>query len=110
MVSTLMHPTRMHTVLQDDGASFVEASVTAGSHIVSLPYSSGTTGLSKGVMLSHTNLVANMQQASHPDHLKVVPDDVFVGFLVCVRVRVSLLSVDMYFPICTLRYAHCVIQ
>jgi len=28
-----------------------------------LPYSSGTTGLAKGVMLTHRNLVANIQQA-----------------------------------------------
>ena len=32
--------------------------------IVALPYSSGTTGLSKGVMLSHRNLVANIIQTS----------------------------------------------
>ena len=32
--------------------------------IVALPYSSGTTGLSKGVMLSHRNLVANLLQTS----------------------------------------------
>jgi acyl-CoA synthetase (AMP-forming)/AMP-acid ligase II len=30
--------------------------------IASLPYSSGTTGLSKGVMLTHRNLVANLLQ------------------------------------------------
>ena len=30
--------------------------------LVSLPYSSGTTGLSKGVMLSHRNMVANLLQ------------------------------------------------
>lgn len=32
--------------------------------IVALPYSSGTTGLSKGVMLSHRNLVANLIQTA----------------------------------------------
>ena len=31
--------------------------------VVALPYSSGTTGLSKGVMLTHHNLVANVAQA-----------------------------------------------
>ena len=30
--------------------------------LVALPYSSGTTGLSKGVMLTHYNLTANLQQ------------------------------------------------
>lgn len=33
-----------------------------GDDVVVLPYSSGTTGLSKGVMLTHHNLVANILQ------------------------------------------------
>jgi acyl-CoA synthetase (AMP-forming)/AMP-acid ligase II len=36
--------------------------VDLDDHIVLLPYSSGTTGLPKGVMLSHRNLVSNLDQ------------------------------------------------
>ncbi|KAF5302855.1 hypothetical protein FQA39_LY02035 [Lamprigera yunnana] len=32
-----------------------------------LPYSSGTTGLPKGVQLTHRNIVANFAQVEHPD-------------------------------------------
>jgi acyl-CoA synthetase (AMP-forming)/AMP-acid ligase II len=47
--------------------------------LVALPFSSGTTGLSKGVMLTHRNLVANMEQirAVH----RVAGTDVLVGVL-----------------------------
>jgi acyl-CoA synthetase (AMP-forming)/AMP-acid ligase II len=40
------------------------AALDAGRDLVVLPYSSGTTGLPKGVMLTHRNLVANVLQSS----------------------------------------------
>ncbi|ROS27893.1 AMP-binding protein [Cellulomonas sp. PhB150] len=37
-------------------------SIDPATHLAVLPYSSGTTGLAKGVMLTHRNLVANVAQ------------------------------------------------
>ncbi|MEX2655633.1 MAG: 4-coumarate--CoA ligase family protein [Acidimicrobiia bacterium] len=41
------------------------AEVDTAEDVVVLPYSSGTTGLPKGVMLTHRNLTANMAQTEH---------------------------------------------
>lgn len=39
-----------------------EVSFDPATHVAVLPYSSGTTGVPKGVMLTHRNLVANVSQ------------------------------------------------
>jgi len=44
-----------------------------------LPYSSGTTGLPKGVMLTHRNIVANVEQANA--RIGLGPGDVVIGSL-----------------------------
>jgi acyl-CoA synthetase (AMP-forming)/AMP-acid ligase II len=40
----------------------IPVEIDSKKDIAALPYSSGTTGLSKGVMLSHYNLVSNVEQ------------------------------------------------
>ncbi|MDE0194642.1 MAG: 4-coumarate--CoA ligase family protein [bacterium] len=55
------------------------APVDAADHVAVLPYSSGTTGNPKGVMLTHRNLVANLVQGG-----SMVPadsDDVVIAVL-----------------------------
>ncbi|MEE2905040.1 MAG: 4-coumarate--CoA ligase family protein [Gemmatimonadota bacterium] len=48
--------------LMETGEPYSGASINLNQDLLTLPYSSGTTGISKGVMLSHQNLVANMAQ------------------------------------------------
>ncbi|XP_062574129.1 uncharacterized protein LOC134235966 [Saccostrea cucullata] len=67
-------------LMQDDGKAFPENIVIDPlEDVCVLPYSSGTTGLPKGVMLTHDNLVANLQQFRQI--LNVSEDDTALGIL-----------------------------
>ena len=55
------------------------APVDAADHVAILPYSSGTTGNPKGVMLTHRNLVANLVQGG--SMVAADSDDVVIAVL-----------------------------
>jgi acyl-CoA synthetase (AMP-forming)/AMP-acid ligase II len=56
-----------------------DVQIDPANDLVALPYSSGTTGFSKGVMLTHRNLVANLVQASAC--LEISEAEKFMAFL-----------------------------
>jgi acyl-CoA synthetase (AMP-forming)/AMP-acid ligase II len=62
----------------EEGASPEEVEVDP-EELAVLPYSSGTTGLMKGVMLSHRNLVANIEQAW--TSMPIDEEDTLVGLM-----------------------------
>ena len=71
----------IHLHSQDKGDAFPSASERRSiisdpsSHVAVLPFSSGTTGLPKGVQLTHLNLIANLTQiTSHDELLGLIAD------------------------------------
>ena len=71
------HPSLRDLLTQ--GAPAPEVAFNPATHVAVLPYSSGTTGKAKGVMLSHTNLVANVAQCR--DLINVTADDRVLALL-----------------------------
>jgi len=68
-------------LLQPAAAALPVPDKPSAETLAALPYSSGTTGLPKGVMLSHFNLVANVFQLLAPHTADLKTDDVMLCFL-----------------------------
>lgn len=69
------------SLLKSDG-QLPPVEINPHEDLAVLPYSSGTTGFPKGVMLTHYNLVANITQCESPDDFTIVTDqDTIMGVL-----------------------------
>ena len=71
----------LSTLFEDDCSSFPEVQINPKEDVAVLPFSSGTTGMSKGVMLSHYNLVADGSIVCSPGFLDFSATSVILAFL-----------------------------
>lgn len=76
MVPSFSLPSAIHfmNALKEGASKSYERPTLTGDDIAFLQYTGGTTGVSKGAMLSHRNMVANLEQASAILNTVTVPN------------------------------------
>ena len=62
----------------DRDGQYLSAAISPAVDVAVLPYSSGTSGTPKGVMLTHRNIVANLAQVSDVDGMLTESDRIMV--------------------------------
>lgn len=73
-----------HTTFQaltDNDGAFAPADIDPAEDVAVLQYTGGTTGVSKGAMLTHNNLVANVEQGCRWSHTAEPGKEVMMGVL-----------------------------
>ena len=71
----------LKSLYDDSGSLYEMETVNSKEDIAVLPYSSGTTGLPKGVMLTHYNVVSNCLQLDHPSVLGLQNGETILSIL-----------------------------
>src|SRR6266536_1241320 len=98
---------RWRELLRRSDAKPPEAEVDATADVALLQYTGGTTGVSKGVVLSHSNLLANVEQvrawfpdadSGHEIVLAVLPFFHVYGLTVCLLLGVRLRAALVLLP------------
>ena len=84
-------------LLEDDGSSFPAGCTVGKDDVVTMPYSSGTTGLPKGVMITHHNMIASACSVEHAEVFAVNEGSVVMTILPFYHIYAQLILMGVGF-------------